>query len=164
MRSGEIFCDQQSPWARDERSRRRQAALVRLAEIIRAAKPDVLVVIGDDQEEWFHSDIRPPFAIFHGDSVLNSAFDPAEAKDLAPGIEIAERARRAPQDQYYPVVSALGRRILDEAMEQEFDVTACGEIPSDAKGPRTIGPALSFVYRRLLPHDPIPPLPLFINA
>ena len=46
-------------------------------------------------------------------------------------------------------------------LEQEFDVTACGEIPSDAKGPRTIGHAVSFVYRRVLKDDPIPLVPIF---
>jgi hypothetical protein len=164
MRAGENLAAQHRPEVRAERFQRCQVALDRIGSLIRAARPDVLVVIGDDQEEWFHSDIRPPFAVFHGDSVLNSAFDPKEAAGLAPGIEIAERARRAPQDQYYPVVSELGRRILDEAMEQEFDVTACGEIPSDAKGPRTIGHAVSFVYRRVLKDDPIPLVPIFINA
>jgi hypothetical protein len=164
MRAGENLAAQHLPEIRAERYARCQSALDRLGEIIRAAKPDVLVVIGDDQEEWFHSDIRPPFAVFHGDSVLNSAFDPSEAAGLAPGIEIAERARRAPSDQYYPVNSELARRIIEQAIEHEFDVTACAEIPSDAKGPRTIGHAVSFVYRRVLRDDPIPLVPIFINA
>src|SRR3546814_9267201 len=42
-----------------------------LAEV----SPDVVVLVGDDQHEWFHSQVQPSFAIFNGKEVVNRKFD-----------------------------------------------------------------------------------------
>src|SRR5690606_32433670 len=42
-----------------------------LSEITNAVSPDVVVVIGDDQHEWFSEDVQPSLAIFCGDKVEN---------------------------------------------------------------------------------------------
>ena len=48
-----------------------QAAIQRLADAVAAAAPDVLVVIGDDQGEWFSADAQPALCIYWGETVEN---------------------------------------------------------------------------------------------
>src|SRR5262245_5363605 len=48
-----------------------QAALGRLAEILADAALDALVVVGDDQAEWFSADGQPALCIYWGDAVEN---------------------------------------------------------------------------------------------
>src|SRR5688500_3502856 len=41
-----------------------QAALARLAAVNAAAAPDALVIVGDDQHEWFSADGQPALCIY----------------------------------------------------------------------------------------------------
>ena len=36
---------------------------------MKQARPDVVVIFGDDQHEQFHDDNMPTFAIYHGESL-----------------------------------------------------------------------------------------------
>src|SRR5262245_44127540 len=48
-----------------------QAAIQRLATVLDEAAPDVVIVIGDDQAEWFSADGQPALCIYWGDAVEN---------------------------------------------------------------------------------------------
>ena len=48
-----------------------QAAIDHLADVLADEAPDVVVVIGDDQDEWFSPDSQPALCIYWGDSVEN---------------------------------------------------------------------------------------------
>ena len=48
-----------------------QAALDTLGAVLADAAPDTVVVIGDDQHEWFSADGQPALCIYWGDSVEN---------------------------------------------------------------------------------------------
>ena len=43
-----------------------QTAVARLSDVLTEAAPDVLIVIGDDQEEWFTRDNIPAMCIYWG--------------------------------------------------------------------------------------------------
>ena len=45
-----------------------QRALDELSATLRAVSPDVTIVIGDDQDEWFYEDNMPAFSIYWGDT------------------------------------------------------------------------------------------------
>ena len=57
----------------DERMQARydaaQRALGKLHDVLREAKPDVLVVVGDDQNEQFGLDQMPTFCVYRGASM-----------------------------------------------------------------------------------------------
>ena len=46
-----------------------QAGMKELAQVLAQAKPDVLVVVGDDQHEQFHAELMPMFCVYRGESV-----------------------------------------------------------------------------------------------
>jgi len=164
LREGENFAAENRIEVRRERHARNQYQLDRLADRVEAAAPDVIVLVGDDQHEWFQPEVQPSFAVFHGKEVLNTAFDEAEAKTVSPGRASVMKARHPPEDRYYPVESGLAARIIAQAIDDEFDVTASARAPSNGAGPIGVGHAVQFIYRRVLRDRPVPLVPIFLNT
>jgi OH-DDVA oxygenase len=164
LRKGENFAAQNRIEVRRERHARNQQQLDRLADRAAAAAVDVIVLVGDDQHEWFQPEVQPCFTVFHGKEVLNAAFDEAEAKTVQPGLAFVMKSRHPPQDQHYPVESELAARIIAQAMDDEFDVTSSARAPSNGAGPMSIGHAVQFIYRRILRDRPVPIVPVFLNT
>src|SRR5215831_16178185 len=48
-----------------------QAAITQLGEVLADESPDAVIVIGDDQSEWFSPDQQPALCIYWGDTVEN---------------------------------------------------------------------------------------------
>jgi hypothetical protein len=151
---------------REQRHAKCQKALDELGVRLRAIDPDVLVIVGDDQHEWFMEDKQPSFAIFCGDEVLNSTPTPDERKEqIEKGRGSDMFAYRPERDQAYPSVKDLALHMHAQALEDEFDVAACLEQPKDPDGTvRGVGHAVGFIYRRLLQDKPIPVVPVLINT
>ena len=149
---------------RRERHARCQHQLDRLADRLAAAAPDIIVLVGDDQHEWFKPELQPSFAIFHGETVLNTGFDAAEAKRDEPGRAEVMRDRHPAQDQHYPVETALAARIIDRLIADEFDVATLAREPRNGAGPIGVGHAVQFIYRRILRDRPVPLVPIFLNT
>src|SRR5262249_32575716 len=63
-----------------------QAAIAKSGEMLAQAAPDVLVVIGDDQEEMFHEDNMPALAIYWGDRLENI---PPPLEQLSPTMRVS---------------------------------------------------------------------------
>jgi len=141
------------------RHRATQEALGRLGEVLASASPDVLVVIGDDQGEWFSADSQPAVCIYWGDTVEN--LPPPVAK-MAPSLRsgywgyYGDGTNRA-----FPIDSALGRHLIEAlSREHEFDVAHMRVQPRH--GP--FGHAWSFVHQRLMGDRVIPIVPLLLNT
>src|SRR5512147_712605 len=60
-----------------------QAALARLGQTLADAALDALIVVGDDQAEWFSADSQPALCIYWGDSVDNL---PPPVDKMAPSL------------------------------------------------------------------------------
>ncbi|HEY7436823.1 MAG TPA: extradiol ring-cleavage dioxygenase [Methylomirabilota bacterium] len=136
-----------------------QAAIQRLAGALSAAAPDVLVVIGDDQDEWFTADDRPALCIYWGESVENL---PPPAERLLP-------LRRLSYWGYYgdgvnrsfPVDAGLGRYLVETlTREHEFDVAQRRGQPRHVP----FGHAWGFVHQRLMGPRVIPIVPVLLNT
>jgi hypothetical protein len=136
-----------------------QAAIARLGAIMAEMAPDVLVVIGDDQNEWFSPDSQPALCIFWGDSVENL---PPPVERMAPSL------RRAYWGYYgdgtnrsFPVDAALGRHLVETLTRQhEFDVAHMRVQPRHAP----FGHAWSFVHQRLMGERIVPIVPVLLNT
>src|SRR5260370_18431304 len=61
---------------RQERFERNCRAMQQLGDKVANVDPDIIVVVGDDQHEWFHEDIQPSFTVYCGGEVINAAIDP----------------------------------------------------------------------------------------
>ena len=165
LRKDDHFENQNTLEVRTERFNRCQTQLDELARRSQAEDFDVLVIVGDDQHEWFFSDTQPTFAIFHGKEVQNRALTAKEQEEIiARGGQYSMKVYHPPKDEIYPTPVDLAESMIARAMEEGFDVTACAEQPKDGDTPRKLGHAYGFVYRRILDSKPIPLVPILINT
>src|SRR4051812_34411749 len=124
---------------RQSRNERNQRAMDRLGQKLAEINPDVIVVVGDDQHEWFYDDIQPTFSVYCADQVINAAIDPEKLKTKSPGIALAMSASHPPEDQPYPVPADLARTIVEQAMVDEFDVAVSMEQRKNERGVIGVG-------------------------
>ena len=127
-----------------------------LGDALKAAKPDVVVVFGDDQQEQFHDDNMPMFAIYHGKGlpvVKHNNLRPAAWKDA----EEKGWAETAPE---YEAASDLADHLIRALTDAEFDITRCNKLRAEIG----VGHAFSFLYRRVLPGSKIPMVPIMVNT
>ncbi len=136
-----------------------QAALARLHTVLADAAPDALIVIGDDQDEWFSADSQPALCIYWGDAVEN----------LPPAVEDVPPFRRLSYWGYYgdgtnrsfPVDAALGKYLVETLThEYAFDVAHVRVQPRH----RPFGHAWSFVHQRVMGDRIIPIVPVLLNT
>ena len=165
IRNGEKdFCKEMEIDVRRGRHERNQRAMDRLGQKLAEVNPDVVVVVGDDQHEWFQGDIQPSFAVYCADRVVNTAFDPEVFKTKSLGIAIAKSAQHPPEDHVYPVPADLAHAIIEQAIDDEFDVAISAEQRTNAKGLIGVGHAVGFIYRRILKDRPVPVVPILLNT
>jgi 3-O-methylgallate 3,4-dioxygenase len=164
-----------------------QAALDQLAGSLRAARPDVIVIVSDDQDEWFYDSNMPAFSVYWGESVPiiprpEPAGSPLEI-EMALLVNAGYAARRVD----VPVDARLGRHLVEYLIEHDFDVSqmSCIEpsyggrvarrYPAAAGGelawarqlqPRPVGlpHGYSFVVQRLLDGMGTPIVPVIQNT
>ncbi len=164
LRKDEKLDDQIKLDIREGRHARNQKHMDALAEKFAEVNPDILVVVGDDQHEWFQSDVQPSFTVFHGDEVINTAYDEEKASKMQPGLAISMKANHPPEDHHYPVPTSLASHIIHQAIQDEFDVTSSAAQPSKGNGPIGVGHAVGFIYRRILRDKPVPLVPVLLNT
>jgi len=142
-----------------------QAAIAHLAELFQAAKPDVTVILGNDQMELFADTNYPAFMVYYGDTIENVPFSAEQKKRLPPGIEIAEWNHHPPAAESYPGHPKLAKHLIDALMEEEFDIAVSNKLAnpptSNSSG---IPHAFGFVYRRITAERQVPSVPVFING
>jgi len=136
-----------------------QAALTTLAAVLADAALDALVIIGDDQGEWFSVDSQPALCIYWGE-VVESLPPPVER--MAPSLRLGywgyygDGANRS-----YPVDAALGRHLIESlTRDHGFDVAHIRVQPRHAP----FGHAWSFVHQRLMNGNTIPIVPVLLNT
>jgi hypothetical protein len=149
---------------RRARHERNQRAMDRLGQKLAEVNPDVIVLVGDDQHEWFQDDIQPAFSVYCADKVVNTALDHEKLKTMQPGLAISMTANHPPEDHVYPVPQELALRIVDQAIDDEFDVSISAAQPHDKKGMIGVGHAVGFIYRRSLKDRPVPVVPILLNT
>ncbi|HLQ33543.1 MAG TPA: hypothetical protein VK457_12720, partial [Chloroflexota bacterium] len=134
-----------------------QRALARLGQAVDQASPDVLVIVGDDQEELFHVDNMPAFSVYWGDFIFSCKPDP-EGKSRA--LEVSSWGQYPDEPTEYPAEPSLGRHIIERLIEDCFDVAHSRE---QHEG-QPMSHAFTFVHRRLLTGRIIPAVPVWINT
>jgi hypothetical protein len=133
------------------------SAFATLREKIAAAKPDVLLVFGDDQYEQFRFSNFPAFALCLADSF--SGTDPAV---FSSGLM---RKGWPEESQQYRVSMRghpeLGKQLLVGLLNGGFDIALCLDLPDKERG---IGHAFTHPSYKIDPGYSIPILPFFINC
>ena len=158
------FREEMSIEVRRSRHERNQRALDRLAQRTADVDPDIVVVVGDDQHEWFFDDVQPSFTVYCADQVINAAIDPEIMKTKSPGIALAMSASHPPEDQAYPVPAGLAHAIVEQAIADEFDIAISAKQRANERGTIGVGHAVGFIYRRILRDRPVPVVPILLNT
>ena len=146
-----------------------QTQLRALGDRLRAAEPDVIVILGDDQHEQFHGGNMPMFCVYHGDEVAMVPRSGARGKKRsgsgawsAPRLEAlqaaADDALEGPRRR--PAARALGEHLIAALRDDDFDVAASNALRPEAG----LGHAFAFLYQRLLPGTEVPIVPVMINT
>ncbi len=164
LRKGENLAEQNTLEVRTERYDRCQNQVAVIKEKLAEVDPDVLLVVGDDQHEWFQDNIQPTFTIYHGDEVANTAFDEEKAKKAPPGIGYVMRANSPDEDIVFKCEPDLADHIIAQVIENEFDVTASATPPIGPKGPLGMGHAFGYIYEKIVSDQPPALVPILINT
>jgi 3-O-methylgallate 3,4-dioxygenase len=123
-------------------------AIATLRQNVQALRPDVIIVIGDDQHENILDDNTPPFTIFIGDQ--------AEATTSLRYLNQAKSDNRI----CYDIDSELAKGLLDDLMGNGFD-------PAYSKTTRYdggLGHAFARVLKFLLPDASCRVVPIMVNT
>lgn len=165
IRRGEKdFHKEMSIETRRSRHERNQRALDTLAGKLADVSPDIVVLVGDDQHEWFYDDVQPSFTVYCADQVINTKIDQEKFKTKSPGIQLAMSASQPPDDHIYPVPSDLATTIIEQAIADEFDVAISAKQRANERGTIGVGHAVGFIYRRILKDRPVPVVPILLNT
>ncbi|MBL8552119.1 MAG: hypothetical protein JNJ73_19180 [Hyphomonadaceae bacterium] len=143
----------------NERHARCQAAIEKLADVFTAAKPDITVIIGNDQMEIFDDRLIPAFSVFCGETITNYEFSEERMASLPVGVGIAIPGYIPRGGAEYAGQPDLARKIAETAMEDEFDIAVMKSLPKP-ETPHAFG----FVYRRIMRDRPTPSVPVLVNT
>ena len=148
-----------SPAVLGERFDASQAAMDALGDRIRAARLDVLLVVGDDQTEMFRTTNNPSIAIYWGETIRNTRREPPSPDDN--WVKSARMWRHEPEaDRDYPVRHDLAQWLIRQLCDRDFDIAALdGMTPGQFEGH-----AFQFVHRRLLKDHTVPVIPVILNT
>jgi 3-O-methylgallate 3,4-dioxygenase len=141
-----------------DRYQRAMAAVERLGAIVRDARLDVLVVVGDDQKELYGDANMPAILLYRGASIRNVPLTAHSGPDWARNASARYFEKDAPRD--YPCNAGLAHHLIDRLMEDEFDLS-CANSLADGFGE---GHAFGFIHHRLLSGTVIPFVPVFLNT
>jgi 3-O-methylgallate 3,4-dioxygenase len=149
----------QEIWASRHAACRR--ALAELAAVFDRVKPDVVVIIGNDQTEIFTAANVPAFAVYWGDTILNHEYSQEFLAKKAPGIAVSVPGHIPPNGAVYPGQPELGRHLIESVTRDNFDVASLAQFPAVCQ---TIPHAYGFVYRQIMSDRAVPSVPVFINT
>lgn len=165
LRKGEGLAAQSSLEERTRRSEACHAAVEVVADAFEAAAPDVAIIFGNDQNELFLDDVMPALTVFDGPTIWNEPASEEQAAKMAPGIHAAEWGHNPPVRTDYPGHPELGRRIIETAIANDFDVARSHRLPENpGHWSSGIGHAFGFIYRQIMRDKVIPNVPIIANT
>jgi hypothetical protein len=135
-----------------------QAAIKRMAQEVKAAKLDVMIICGDDQNELFSKNLQPAMGIYHGKSIRNGV-----KKQLPPDAwyKIAQNRRLEEKPGVeYPVNDKLALHLIRGLIEDGFDMAALGGMNDD----QYEGHAFSYIQKFFMEDQIVPIVPIFLNT
>lgn len=150
--------DQLTPEIYQAKYERAQHGIETLTRVLADARPDVVVVIGDDQWEMFKDEGIPAFALFHGDRLFDE--QQRDLSTIAAGVRAAQWAAHGDGRAWHRTDGRLAEHITATLSEHDFDVHWFKEQRED----RTLGHAFTFPRYRLGLDPEIPIVPVFVNC
>ncbi len=155
--AGPEVAGQLSPEVFADKHQRALAEVERLSAVVRHAKLDTLIVIGDDQKELYDDGNMPAMLVYRGETIRNVPLKSHPGPDWARAASARYFEREVARD--YPVDARLAEHLISALME-DFDLS-CANTLAEGYGE---GHAFGFVHNRLLAGQTIPVVPVFLNT
>src|ERR1700723_2345661 len=131
---------------RQERFAQCHRAMEVLTQKFKETAPEAVVILGNDQREFFDEGLTPAITVYRG-----------------AGIKIAEPGNSPLEGASYPGATALADHILDSLAAENFDLAQSDSTPKAA--PRGGVPhAYGFLYHSILGDTPPPSVPIILNV
>ena len=144
----------------EEEYARAQFAIEQLSTALTVAKPDVIVVIGNDQGEIFREECLPAFAIVCGAELVDLPVDPDELERMGVSIKSANWATHSESRETYPGSPEIANHLIRALVDADFDVCQVNRQAGD----RALSHAYTFVQRRLMASGSIPMLAIMVSS
>jgi 3-O-methylgallate 3,4-dioxygenase len=161
--NGDRYATQVAPDHLAEQAAQTELAIERLRADVAEARPDVFIVIGDDQLELHDFDNMPALGVFYGPEVvmaIHSRFA-TYYEDLADIMPTISAGYGMDQPYRWPAHPPLALHLIDSLIGQSFDLSALKEVPGgSAVG---VGHAFGVVYVQLMGDTKVPLIPLYVN-
>jgi hypothetical protein len=146
-----------------ETRRERHAQCRRAMEVLgrkfQEVAPDAVVIVGNDQREFFDAGLTPSITVYRGEQIKNVQ----HLHEDSPGLNVAEPGNSPTEGAMYPGASALADHILDSLAAENFDLAQSNTTPTSA--PRGgIPHAYGFLYHSILGDTPPPSVPIILNV
>lgn len=136
-----------------------RSGIDRLADALAEVRPDVVVIVGDDQKEQFLEDNLPAMLIYSGETVENDVL-PLPASAPAYWKTARSQFHEPVKRREYPVAAGLARHMTASLVQAGFDVSHSERLPR----PRGEGHAYGFVHQRLMRDNIAPIVPVVLNT
>ena len=140
-----------------------RAAGAHLSKVMNSSNLDALIIMSDDQDEAYLEDNRPTFAIYYGETILNSNEQHEQYRQRFPEWYVQNRQAffEDNKPRAYPVDSKLALHMIEYLMDNGFD-PASSKCMRKGEGE---GHGMAYVHRRLMDAaHPIPIVPVFLNT
>jgi hypothetical protein len=137
-----------------------QKALDHVADALEKAAPDVVIIVGDDQEELFSHSNMPAISIFYGQEILT------HEKHLTPetpkwiGAVMKSYAMDAVHS--FPGQPELAVELIKGLIGNDVDIGAAAKVEDPRKS--GFGHAYGFIIARLFKGRQIPVVPILLNT
>lgn len=173
------YAERANPEAFKEAHHRIQCAITEIGKTLREYKPDVVVIVSDDQDEILFDDNMPAFSIYWGDSVklLPRQIPPERDNEMMRHLV----AGYGDVEMDVPVDAALGEHLIGHLIDNDFDIAHMRYLRDQYGGaigpsgyvwwkretkprPFGIGHGWGFVVKRIMQNDPLPILPVIVNT
>lgn len=157
---GPIYEETARPAELERKAALCEKALDRLASEIEAARPDVVLIVGDDQGELFGPSNQPALAICHNDALMTSdAFGRKGSPDW-----VLQMGKGYMMDERRIIIghAEFALKMITGLVDKGVDVATVAEIPKDSRA--GLGHAFGFVVKRLLGPRKIPIVPILLNT
>lgn len=135
-----------------------QRGVAHLADSLRSAALDALIVVGDDHQELYHDDHMPAILVYRGETIANVPLAASGGPDWARRAAARWFEETAPRE--YPVDAPLALHLTEALIDREFDVSVSDALPP-GEGE---GHAFGFVHKSLMDGHVAPVVPVFLNT
>lgn len=158
---GDRYAAHATPSRWNEQYDKSRLELDRLAAALEAAAPDVLVIVGDDEQELFKLSNFPAFSVYYGERATTKKMPVSKDPEYA-WLRTVSVDYGMDDNHQLAASPALARELIGSLMDDGFDIAAASSVPSpDTQG---FGHAYGFVVTRLMAARKIPIVPVMVNC